>query len=188
MPTISGEHKPKSADLMTQQTVSTTRPKQKKSSTQIRVWVNLVFFIIMVLVLAPQATGIAIHELVSFVVIIPLFIHLIMDWKWIVNITKRLFKKVTAETRFNYILDWLLFFLFVVATFSGVLISEEALPAFGINIVIDPFWVELHEMSANLMTIVLGVHLAMHWKWIVTNVKKHILRRKETRTQTQGAN
>lgn len=173
---------------MTQQTLSTTRPKRKRSSTQIRAWVNLAFFIIMILVLAPQATGIAIHEAVSFVVIIPLFVHLVMDWKWIVNITKRLFKKVPNETRFNYVLDWLLFFLFVVATFTGVLISEEALPAFGFTIVIDPFWSELHDMSANLMTIVLGVHLAMHWKWIVTNFKKYVLRSSAKHTQTQGGN
>lgn len=142
----------------------------------------------MVLTLAPQATGIPIHEFVGFLVIIPLIVHLIMDWRWIVNITKRLFKKVPAETRFNYFLDWLLFFLFVVATFTGVLISEAALPAFGINLVIDPFWSQLHDMSANLMTIVLGVHLAMHWKWIVTNVKKYILRSNARRAQTKGGN
>lgn len=140
----------------------------------------------MVLVLAPQATGIPIHEWISFVVIIPLFIHLIMDWKWIVNITKRLFKKVPADARFNYVLDWLLFFLFVVATFTGVLISEAALPALGITMVIDPFWSSLHDMSANLMTIVIGVHLAMHWKWIVTNFNKYVLRRPARSAQVQG--
>jgi len=172
---------------MTQQTLAPTPSTQKRSSTQIRVWVNLIFFIVMVLTFAPQATGIAIHEAVSFLVIIPFFIHLIMDWKWIVSITKRLFKSVPAETRFNYILDWLLFFLFVVATFSGVLISEEALPAFGINIEIDPFWSSLHDMSANLMLIVLGVHLAMHWKWIVTNFKKYVLRRPLKDVPTKGA-
>ncbi len=171
---------------MAQQTLSTVPPERKISSTQIRVWVNLVFFIVMVIVLAPQATGIPIHEWASFLIIIPLFIHLIMDWKWIVNVTKRLFKKVPAETRFNYILDWLLFFLFVVATFTGVLISEAALPALGINMVIDPFWSSLHDMSANLMTIVLGVHLAMHWKWIVTNFNKYVLRRPAKSAQVQG--
>jgi hypothetical protein len=41
---------------MTQQT-TTLKPKKKKaSSTQVRVWIDLVFFIGMVLVLAPQAT------------------------------------------------------------------------------------------------------------------------------------
>ena len=93
-----------------------------------------------------------------------------------------------AATRFNYILDWLIFFLFVVATLSGVLISEAALPALGFNIVVDPFWSQLHDMSANLMTVGLGIHLAMHWKWIVTNVKKYLVRGRTKGAQTQGGN
>ena len=173
---------------MTQHTLSTAAPKRKRSPTQIRVWVNLVLFVIMVLVLAPMATGITVHEWASFIVIIPLFVHLIMDWSWIVNISKRMFKKVPAATRFNYILDWLIFFLFVVATLSGVLISEAALPALGFNIVVDPFWSQLHDMSANLMTVGLGIHLAMHWKWIVTNVKKYLVRVRTKGAQTQGGN
>ena len=147
------------------------------SQTQWRVWIDLVFFIGMVLVLAPQATGIPVHEWASFLIIIPFFLHLIMDWKWIVSVTKRLFKRTKGEIRFNYVLDWLLFFLFVMATFTGVVISEAALPALGINMTIDPFWSSMHDLSANLLMVVIGIHLAMHWKWIVTNLKKYVLRR-----------
>jgi cytochrome b subunit of formate dehydrogenase len=162
-------------------------PKTKRRSiTQIRVWADLIFFIGMVLVLAPQATGIPVHEWASFLIIIPFFLHLILDWKWIVSETKRIFKRTNGETRFNYGLDWLLFFLFVTATFTGVLISEAALPALGIPMTIDPFWASLHDISANLLMVVIGVHLAMHWKWIVTNVKKYLLRRPNMRTATQG--
>ena len=154
----------------------TSKPK-KMSQTQVRVWIDLLFFIGMVLVLAPQATGIVVHEWASFLIIIPFFLHLILDWKWIVSVTKRLFKRTKGEIRFNYVLDWLLFFLFVTATFTGVVISEAALPALGINVTIDPFWSSMHDLSANLMMAVIGIHLAMHWKWIVTNVKKYVLRR-----------
>ncbi len=165
-------------------TMETTK-KKKMSSTKARLWLDLVFFIVMVLVLAPQGTGIPVHEWISFLVLIPFFLHLIFDWKWIVNVTKRIFKSMPGETRFNYVLDWLLFFLFVVAMFSGVVISEAALPALGIEMTIDPFWVAIHDMSSNLMILVLGVHLAMHWKWIVTNFKKYVLRR-PTRTTSQA--
>lgn len=147
------------------------------SSTQVRLWIDVVFFIGMVLVLAPQATGIVVHEWASFLIIIPFFLHLILDWKWIVNTTKRVFSRVKGEVRFNYVLDWLLFVLFVTATFTGVVISEAALPALGFQITIDPFWSALHDISANLIIVVIGIHLAMHWKWIVTNVKKYVLRR-----------
>ena len=168
---------------MTQRAVSHKQKKKKMSNTQVRVWIDLVFFIGMVLVLAPQATGIPIHEWASFLIIIPFFLHLILDWKWIVSITQRILKKIPGEARFNYVLDWLLFFLFVVATFTGVVISEAALPAMGIHIVIDPFWAALHDISANLLMVIIGIHLAMHWKWIVTNIKKYVLRRPAGRPQ-----
>ncbi len=168
---------------MTEQDVLHKPKKKRMSNTQVRVWIDLAFFIGMVLVLAPQATGIPIHEWASFLIIIPFFLHLILDWKWIVSITQRILKKLPGETRFNYVLDWLLFFLFVVAMFTGVVISEAALPALGIHMVIDPFWSALHDISANLLMIVLGVHLAMHWKWIVFNFKKYVLRRSGTQAQ-----
>lgn len=169
--------------------MNTTRqiPKTKRqSATQIRVWIDLLFFIGMLLVLAPQATGIPVHEWASFLIIVPFFLHLILDWKWIVNITKRLFKRVKGETRFNYVLDWLLFVLFVMATFTGVVISEAALPTLGIPIAIDQFWSSMHDLSANLLMVVIGIHLAMHWKWIVTNVKKYLLCRPNARAVAQG--
>ena len=100
----------------------------------------------------------------------------------------RFFKRIPGEARFNYGLDWLLFFLFVVATFTGVVISEAALPAMGIEMVIDPFWLTVHDISANLLMVVIGIHLAMHWRWIVTNFKKYVLRRPAQRTATQGSN
>ncbi|MFK7769694.1 MAG: DUF4405 domain-containing protein [Mariniblastus sp.] len=171
---------------MTEHIASTTDPKRIRSG-HVRAGVNLAFFICMVIVLAPNATGIAVHEWASFVIIIPFFAHMIMDWKWIVRTTKRLFARMSGERRFNYFLDWLLFFLFVVAMFTGVLISESALPAIGINIVIDPFWSKLHDTSSNIMSAVLGVHLAMHWKWIATNVNKYILRRSGNSQTAQGA-
>ena len=152
--------------------------KTKRSSTTlVRVWIDLIFFIGMVLVFAPQATGIPVHEWASFLIIIPFFLHLILDWKWIVSVTKRMFKRTIGETRFNYVLDWLLFILFVTATFTGVVISEAALPILGIQKTIDPFWAALHDISANLLMVLIGIHLAMHGKWIVTNVKKYLLRR-----------
>ncbi|TWU43465.1 hypothetical protein Q31b_25060 [Novipirellula aureliae] len=164
----------------------TTR-KRKASGTQLRVWLDLCMFIGMVLVLAPQATGIAIHEWASFLIIIPLFLHLIFAWKWIVSITRRFLTRIPGDVRFNYLLDWLLFFLFVTATFTGVVISEAALPALGIHLTIDPFWSALHDISANLLMLVIGVHLAMHWKWIVTNFRRYVLRRPTRASVVQGS-
>ncbi|WP_442506141.1 DUF4405 domain-containing protein [Novipirellula sp. SH528] len=164
----------------------TTR-KRKTNGTQVRAWLDLCMFIGMVLILAPQATGIAVHEWASFLIIIPFFLHLIFAWKWIVNTTRRFLKRIPGDARFNYVLDWLLFFLFVTASFSGVVISEAALPTLGIHVTIDPFWSAIHDISANLLMLVIGIHLAMHWRWIVTNFEKYILRQPARASAAQGS-
>lgn len=159
--------------------MTTFTPKQKRkklSGTQIRLYTDVVLFIGMVWALMPQATGIPLHEWGSLLIIGPLLMHLILNWPWIMAITKRLFKRQPGQSRFNYFWDWLLFAMTVIAIFSGIVISEAALLAIGISIVVDPFWVEVHLFSANSVMIMMGVHLAMHWRWIIANARRYILR------------
>ena len=42
----------------------------------------------------------------------------------------------------------------------------------GIHFNINPFWTMIHNASATLFIVFLGIHLALHWKWIVTILKK----------------
>ena len=89
----------------------------------------------------------------------------------------RFFKKQPGKTRFNYIWDALLFILGTVVFFSGVLVSEAALPFLGLPIEIDPFWSSMHDLTSNLFLVLLGVHLAMHWKWFLDALNRYILRK-----------
>jgi cytochrome b subunit of formate dehydrogenase len=125
----------------------------------------------------PQATGLPLHEWSSVLIAFPLLIHLLLNWNWIAARTKHLFGRQPGQTRFNFFWDWALFAMAVTAFFSGIVISEELLPALGVPVVVDPFWVEVHAFTANSVTIMLGVHLAMHWQWLVTTFKWYVLRR-----------
>jgi hypothetical protein len=129
----------------------------------------LVFFII---ASAPMATGIAIHEWISFLYLIPFVIHILLHWDWIVSMPKRIFKKLSLENRLNIIWNTLLYILMVIVTVSGILISEAALPLLGITIKPDSFWHSIHHNSSNLLFPFLGIHLALHWGWIVRTTKK----------------
>lgn len=162
------------------------KTKKKMSSRQIKLYVDILLFIGFVLVNIPQATGIPIHEWASFLFIIPLMVHILLDWKWVVSVTKRMFGKLPGEVRFNHIWDLLIFIMMVLALFTGTIISEAALPALGIHVTIDPFWSAMHDLSANLLMIMIGVHLAMHWGWIVSSVKRYILRRPRAKAQAHA--
>lgn len=154
-----------------------TIAQKRLSSTQFRLYVDLVLFAIYILVNIPQATGIGIHEWASVLFIVPMLVHILLDWKWIVSVTKRMFGKLPGEVRTNHILDLIIFVMMVLALFTGFLISEAALPALGIPIIIDPFWSSMHDLTANLTMLLIGIHLAMHWGWIVKSIKRYLLRR-----------
>lgn len=143
----------------------------------------LVFFIISS---APMATGIAVHEWVSFVYLIPFGIHILLHWDWIVNIPKRFLKKLSLENRLNVIWDGLLYALMIFVTISGVLISEAALPLFGFHLEPDGFWHTMHNNSSNLLFPFLGIHLALHWSWIKRTTGK--LLKKSDATQSSVSN
>lgn len=142
------------------------------NNTKTRVILDLLFFIAMILVLIPQSTGIPIHEWLSFIILIPFFLHLLINWAWIVNHSKNLFQKQAQKSKFDYIFNWILYLFMLVATVSGIVISESALVSLGIHFEINPFWTTIHNASASLFIAVLGIHLALHWKWIVKAIKK----------------
>ena len=139
----------------------------KKKTSKIRIYVDLFFFALMILVLVPQTTGIPIHEWGSFVIILPFFLHLIINWNWITTNSKKFFKKAPNKTRFDYVLNWTLYLFMIVLTVSGIAISESVLPLFGMHPQPDNFWNKIHDVSAALFMLIFGIHIALHWRWIV---------------------
>ncbi|RPD94300.1 DUF4405 domain-containing protein [Aureibaculum marinum] len=143
-----------------------------KNTAKTRGILDLFFFILMIFVLIPQSTGIAIHEWLSFIILLPFLLHLILNWNWIVTHSKKLFNRKKRKIKFDYIFNWLLYIVMMVVTVSGIVISESTLLSIGINFTITPFWTMIHNTSATLFIVLLGIHLALHWTWIVNTYKK----------------
>lgn len=159
--------------------IATEKPKKNRSLTQIKLYVDIFLLIGFILVNMPQSTGIPVHEWVSFLFILPLILHILLDWKWVVSVTKRMFGRLPGEVRVNHILDLVIFIMMVLAMFTGTIISEAALPTIGINFTIDPFWQSMHDLTANLTMLLIGIHLAMHWSWIKSAFNRYIFKGKK---------
>ena len=144
----------------------------KKKTSKVRIYLDIFFFTLMILVLIPQTTGIPIHEWASFIILFPFFLHLIINWNWIATNSVKFFKKQPNKTRFDYILNWLLYLFMIIVTVSGIVISESALPVFGIHFEPDNFWSQIHNVSATLFMAIFGIHIALHWRWIVGAIAK----------------
>jgi hypothetical protein len=66
-----------------------------------------------------------------------------------------------------------------VIIFTGPMISESALPLFGIQLAAGGAWRMLHTFSANLFVPIIGLHVALHWHWIVNTMRHLFVRRPE---------
>ena len=144
----------------------------KNKTSKVRIYVDIFFFPLMILVLIPQTTGIPIHEWASFIILIPFFLHLIINWDWVSTNSAKFLKRQPNKTRFDYVLNWLMYLLMIIVTVSGIVISESALPLFGIHFEPDRFLSQIHEVSAILFMAILGIHIALHWRWIVKAISK----------------
>lgn len=144
------------------------------TQTKTKLIVDVAIFLGFLIAMDPHSTGIAIHEWLATSLIAVLVVHLLLSWVWITQITRRFMSKVNNQTRINYILNWILFIDGTVIMLSGFMISESLLPFLGIQLPHNFAWRSLHELSTNLFLILLGLHTALHWSWIVEATKRYI--------------
>lgn len=136
--------------------------------------VDLIILVGFLLAMDPRSTGITIHEWFTIAGVAALIAHLLLNWSWIVQITARFFKSMPARTRMNYVLNVLLFIDMTLIMFTGIMISQSFLPFLGITVQGNFLWRGLHDSSSNLFMIILGLHTALHWSWIVRTFKLYI--------------
>lgn len=125
---------------------------------------------------APRLTGMTIHEWLGIAFGAAIVTHLLLHWQWIVAVTRRFFARMPGGTRLNYILNILLFIAITVVIFSGLLISESALPLFGIQLQAGGAWKLIHGLAADLSVLIVGLHVALHWRWIANALKTYVWR------------
>lgn len=143
------------------------------NSNRTKLLLDLGTFAAFLVAMDPRSSGIAIHEWLTIALAAMIIVHLLLNWNWIVEVTKRLFTKGLNGSRINYILNWLLFIDGILIMLSGIMISETVVPTLGLTTLPMNFtWRSLHDMSANLSLILMGLHVALHWNWIVTTVKR----------------
>ena len=119
-------------------------------------------------------TGVALHEWLGIILSVALLAHLLLSWAWIVAALRRFFTSLAPLVRINVVLNLLLFIISVVALASGLMISVVALPFVGIHPFPTVFLRLLHLVSADLLLIVVGLHLGLNWKWIMAALRKHL--------------
>lgn len=145
----------------------------KSSSTLRNLIVDATIFVAFLAATDPHATGQTIHEWLGLAFGAGIITHLLLHWKWIVNVVRRFFTRLPGQVRLNSILNSLLFIAMTLIIFSGLMISKVVLSTFGLTGQHDGIWRVVHTTATNAALIVVGLHVALHWKWIVNTMKRY---------------
>lgn len=150
-----------------------------KKSTVNRTILNLIvdslLFLLFLVVYQEKATGIALHEWLGVGIIVVIITHILLNWPWVVSVTKRFLHKMHAEPRIDYIVDMAIFISFTTAIFSGLMMSRTVLPFLGLESASESTWKMLHSTSSEVTVWLTALHVALHWHWIVNAVKHYVV-------------
>jgi len=144
-------------------------------STKTKLILDLTMFGTFLAVANPHLTGNTIHEWLGVSLAGAVITHLLLNWKWIVDVTKTFFKKLWHKSRLNFVVNTLFFIAMTGTFFSGLLISKDVMSTLGIQLNISGSWKMLHTLMSDASVMILGVHVALHWKWIVNSIGRYIV-------------
>jgi hypothetical protein len=137
-------------------------------------FLNLSLTIVMLLLMDPRSFyGLAFHEWAGLIIGIFFILHKILNWIWIKKVTILFFTRASGRARLNYLLDLLLLAGLVSMIISGIAISRT-IDFSWINLEGSPqFWRAFHSSSSLITLVLFGIHLGLHWKWVLKrlNVK-----------------
>jgi len=122
----------------------------------------------MLLLMDPRSFyGISFHEWAGLIIGIFFILHKILDWGWIKKVTLGFFRKSTGRARFNYALDVLLLAGLILMILSGIPIART-IDFSWFKLGGSPmFWRVMHTSSSLITLVLFGIHLGLHWNWVV---------------------
>ncbi len=148
---------------------------KRTNENKIHLAVDVVIGLAVLALLSFTLTGLTIHEWLGIGFTTVVIVHLLLNWRWVVATTRRLMAALPGTVRVKYLVDSALFISMTIVIFSGLMISEVALPFVGLRIGGSFAMRPLHSLAANITLGLVGLHLAVNWKWLIAAVKQFIL-------------
>lgn len=145
-------------------------------------WLDVTLLVSICALQTVSFTGLVIHEWLGLAMVAMVLAHLLLAWSWIASQSTRLLAVQTIRSRVNYILNLILFACVTATIFSGILISQKAIPAFtggkaAANM--DWRWDTLHNQFSGAVIILSAFHLAINWDWVLAALQKFVRRVQE---------
>lgn len=142
----------------------------KKNYTKILL--DLLMAITFVLLMNPRVlNGLPFHEIAGLVIGVAVLTHIGLNFRWVVNTTKKIFDpKLPKKARFSMLLNLLLLISMAAVIITGILISRVVFPSLAIQG--DHSIRGIHSFTADATLALVGIHIGVHWQWIMSICKK----------------
>ncbi len=134
----------------------------------IKLVLSTVLTTVMLLLMDPRSFyGLDFHEWAGLAIGLFFIIHKLLNWGWIRKITIFFFSRASWRARLNYLLDVMLLAGLVLMILSGIAIARTIdfswLPLGGSRW----FWRTMHTSSSLITLVLFGIHLGLHWNWVL---------------------
>lgn len=115
--------------------------------------------------------GLSFHEMAGLGIGVAFIVHVLLNAAWVKRVTmKMLDRKLPWKTRFEYGLNLLLLVSMAFIIFSGIIISRIVFPQVTIG---NETWFKATHISVSFLVLaIVGVHVGLHWNWVMNMVKK----------------
>jgi hypothetical protein len=141
---------------------------------RLSIWLDTLLFLAVVVLMVTDFTGIPIHEWLGIALIPALLLHLQLQWPWIATRTRRLPEPRKGRLRVNYAINLLLFLSMVATIQSGRVNTRVAMPSFVAGWLGDRRWGQVHGWASSALLLMVGLHLALNWDWILAVLRKRL--------------
>ena len=145
-------------------------------------WLDVTLLVSVCALQTVSFTGLVLHEWLGLAMVGMVLAHLLLAWSWIASQSRRLFALRSVRARINYLLNLTLFAGITAVIFSGILISQKAIPTLiGAKAPpdMDWRWDALHNQFSQAVLMLSGFHLAINWDWALAAGQKVFRRVRE---------
>ncbi len=122
----------------------------------------------------PGLTGLPIHEWFAIAFGGTIIVHLLLHWRWIIQVGQGFLIKFFHGSRLKFVVDAMLFLSFIMAMMSGLMISRSVLPFLPLLVGRNFVWTRLHAVSASAMLLLVCLHFALSWDWITGMIRRYV--------------
>ncbi len=142
-------------------------------------YLDIVLLVAFLAATEPAFTGLTLHEWLGLALGAALLTHLLFHYKWVIAVVSRFFQEMVLQARLNFVLNAALLTVFTLIIVSGVMISTTlGTPEFfGVSEAAMQAWRGIHGIASDLSLLLVGLHVALHWAWIVNAFKRYVLGR-----------